>query len=820
MRQLVSDITGTSQEDRDGEEICSALIAKIIQQLPNLTAVAFDFHPTQPRDRWPTRKDTADYFHLLIFEGLKERQPQPGENQDVVLAPLIALSSQIIYLDINIARCPPKDYGALARFLSRFPKLKTLRLADPPELRSSAREAGSKDVEADVEAKLQLWETINSMAHLESLSFFDAESVVDDDINSIRWTTPLKSLTIKGAENLSVASFMEFVEWFEGTLTSLILAECPRLPRAPYQRDGDDGQHYAVDDGHYFRNRTFYLHKLEHLTLGRQQISAEDATAFFSALPIKKVTFGTGHNFSAEECYLFTRPDEESESNLEEMTAAMPPRRKSTRTRALTAKALTARTHGPASFTSLPTEVKEMIVRLVGARLEPERGLKTATTRRTLKSLSLIDKVYAKLAQPYLYQAIAFSGKTNEGLIFFYEECLPRFRNQVTSLLFQRHQGFLDRPTPELRRVVAKITGTSQADRDGEEIYTSLVAKIITRLPNLTSIAFDFYPFQPRTGWPTPDETFSFGAADDSSQIIQDHQPKPRPGANIDFVLEPLLALSKQITSLDINVNHCPQTGYRALAAFLRHFQKLKHLRLADPVQSRSHENWDPRRERDDAGKRRLLRAINSMHHLESLALAEVTELMDDSIVSAVNWDLPLKFLSIGESDELGVGTVVDFVNLFGETLEKLELSGCPRTPVPPYLGVGSNPGDEEVDDETALQVARFDLPNVKTLTLGAQLLTTHLLFPLFEELTSLEHITLGTFSQCNEPDNFYTFAEDHAETLRSIRVRVSEDWEEEETLELKKDIEDDLDVCCELSWRRGIDELDEFDWPVNPVVA
>ncbi|KAK4704615.1 hypothetical protein P7C70_g1596, partial [Phenoliferia sp. Uapishka_3] len=498
----------------------------------------------------------------------------------------------------------------------------------------------------------------------------------------------------------------------------------------------------------------------------------------------------------------------------------MQPSGKSTRTTRSTANPPDARLHGPPSLRNLPTEIKKMIVSIIGVRLERTPSAPaTSETRRTLKSLALMDKVYATLVPPYLFQAIKCTGKhaTSSNLIFFHDNVLPRFQPNITSLLF--HRGTADRPTSDIREAAARITGTSHEECDGEEIFSSLLANLISKIPNLDTVAFDFHPSQPRDRVQCY-EGNHWSSTDTAEQIRAKRTPKPRAGSNKDFVLAALQAKSAQITSLDINLDSCPQSSYGALATFLIRFRQLRSLRLADPVETRRHDG--NREERDDIGRGRLFRAIASFGFLESLSLVHLSELMDDSLCTHVVWpgwtNLPLKSLTIIEADGLGLETLIEFTNSFSKTLKSLTLSQCPRAPEESYRGFGSSSQDSEIDDESALDVARFDLPELEGLTLGRQFLSSEDLFPLFEDLT-MEHITIGARRQYRTKE-YYDFAEEHEETLKCMTIRVEKNWGDEQALQLQEDLQDDFGVRCDLSWRREMDELDDFHWPVDPVFA
>ncbi|KAK4704022.1 hypothetical protein P7C70_g2190, partial [Phenoliferia sp. Uapishka_3] len=490
--------------------------------------------------------------------------------------------------------------------------------------------------------------------------------------------------------------------------------------------------------------------------------------------------------------------------------------RKSPRMRVPTTNALPAPNPLQASFTSLPTEIKEMIVCEVGSHLERGPGAwSTKKTRLTLKSLCRMDKTYASLAQPYLFQAVTCRGITNEGLLYFHNELLPRFRNNITSLLFER-TGSAESPTVEMRKVVGDTTGTSQDDHDGEEMFSALIRIIIFQLVNLTAVAFDFHSTAPRDSWPTRGDTFEYlHLSDDVLETLRNRKRKPPPGFNQDVVLGPLIALSSQITSLDINIDSCPPRDYGILATFLSSFPNLETLRLADPPESRS-----PARNAgsgDVLPKLLLLHTINEMEHLENLALLDLGDLLDGNL-ALIPWTIALKSLIVKGADDVPVEAFMDFIEAFGESLETLTLSECPRRPLDPYMDEGAESDDEEIDDEAALEDRELDLPNLKALTLGIQFIPAVNLSTLFSS-SPLESLTIGACHHFT-PEDCYDFAEQYESTMKNLRVRVHQDWTDDEAEQLKRDLRVNLDMECRLSWRREFDDEDEPDWPKEMLYA
>ncbi|KAK4704614.1 hypothetical protein P7C70_g1597, partial [Phenoliferia sp. Uapishka_3] len=481
-------------------------------------------------------------------------------------------------------------------------------------------------------------------------------------------------------------------------------------------------------------------------------------------------------------------------------------------------KALNARLQGPPSLTNLPTEIKEFIVEFVGVRLERRPGAPpTSETRRTLKSLALIDKVYAMLVRPYLFQAVRCAGQDLTSYINFHDNVLPRYQEGITSLLF--HRGTAGQPTSEVRNDAARITGTSHEESDGEEIFGSLMANLIDKLPRLNSVAFDFHPSQPcnrvqryERGHRESQHTNKRRSAEET--------PKTRFPSYEDPVLKALQLKWNQITSLDITLDSCPQSGYGALAKFLNSFCDLKSIRLSNTFATRFHdanlEAWD------ESGNYKLWSSIMALDRLESLSLVHAPDLVDDSLCTHgiwPGWDrLPLKYLTIIGADHLGIGNLIDFTNSFAYTLEHLTLSECPREPPDSFNGCGSTLHDRPFDDQMALEYTRFVLPRLESLTLGRQSLYSDDLFPLTEYL-NMRHVTFGT---CHEygTNNFYAFAEKHKNSLKSMKIRVEENWSDGEALRLQEDLQKRLNIRCDLSWRKKLDGLDDFHWPVDPVFA
>ncbi|KAL8286399.1 hypothetical protein RQP46_004416 [Phenoliferia psychrophenolica] len=450
-----------------------------------------------------------------------------------------------------------------------------------------------------------------------------------------------------------------------------------------------------------------------------------------------------------------------------------------------------------------------MIVHLVGARLKTKP---TAATRMGLKGLCLVDNVYRTLAQPYLFQAVQCRGVPLDETLSFSKEVLPRFYTNVTSLLFQRNNRTTF-PTKAMRQAVSRITGTTQADRDGEECFSALIAAAIPLLPHLTSVAFDFHARQPRS----PDRIE--GCFFHSRAPVEKPKTKPR-ADNPDLVLAPLLAIASQITSLDICLDECPQSDYSALADFLAAFRKLRTLRLADPPETRGHRGHMESFNR--VGRSRLFSVINSLQRLRSLSFVHLTELMDDLILRAVPaWTLKLKSLTIIEADGLSIESLLHFIDSFAATLESLTLSQCPRSPAEPYIYDPEDSDDEECDDEYALESLQLELVNLRSLTLGHMFVGPEVLDWFVE--SPLETATMGCCAHF-DPDDYFRFMEDHQDTLKTVKLRLHPGLLVDYANLLCQDARNELDIECTAADREPEeakrDEDFTFHWPMDVVYA
>ncbi|GAA6005476.1 hypothetical protein JCM10207_002994 [Rhodosporidiobolus poonsookiae] len=113
----------------------------------------------------------------------------------------------------------------------------------------------------------------------------------------------------------------------------------------------------------------------------------------------------------------------------------------------------------PASWASLPAELKERIVALVAA--DPEKG--RASLPRSVAQLCSVNRELRDLARPFLWKFVELDGRSSEQLLLFFRDISPEVASFIRKLRWD-HVSIIDKDRSSL----------SQATIDGAEVAAGL----------------------------------------------------------------------------------------------------------------------------------------------------------------------------------------------------------------------------------------------------------------------------------------------------------------------------------------------------------
>jgi hypothetical protein len=313
----------------------------------------------------------------------------------------------------------------------------------------------------------------------------------------------------------------------------------------------------------------------------------------------------------------------------------------------------------------------------------------------SMSNLSLVNKEFASLAQPFLWkvsfcssvpswnvaltewdlQHVDFTYRSTEQVLHFIQEILPRHADHIQGLQFSQNEVRLDEPganqvihllNEEHISAAEELAEVSKAESPLIARHSRarglLFASIIPRLPNLDTLDFDFHYL---------------------TSVVEDI-PLP-----VDHVVEAALKVGSKITDLTLTNELSSMRDEAYLASLLSHFPNLLRLDLALGALH-------------SGGRDDLIKALVGLSKLETMSLMSAPYVTDD--FAAANWVAPLKILALSSCEDLSFAGFRTLVDKFSSTLTVLDLDDVPHN-------------NSEKDNKKYLGLP-FDLPKLNTLVL------------------------------------------------------------------------------------------------------